>query len=52
MPFVMPGGGLLWGIITFIFGIIVLLFPKVLNYLVGIYLIVLGLLAIFAAIVK
>jgi len=50
MPFALPSGGLLWGIITVVFGIIVLLFPKVLNYLIGVYLIVIGILAIFAAV--
>ena len=51
MPFAMPVGGLIWGIITLIFGIIVMIFPKILNYLVGIYLIVVGLLAIFGAVI-
>ena len=51
MPFTMPAGGLVWGIITLIFGIIVMIFPKILNYLIGIHLIVVGLLAIFGAII-
>jgi uncharacterized membrane protein HdeD (DUF308 family) len=50
MGFSMPSGGLFWGIITIIFGIIVLIFPKILNYLVGIYLVVIGLLAILSSI--
>ena len=34
---------LLWmGIASLIFGIIVMIFPKILNYLVGIYLIIIG----------
>ena len=36
-------GGLFMGIVTLIFGIIVMIFPKILNYLVGIYLIIIGL---------
>ena len=38
---------LVGGIISLIFGIIVLIFPKVLNYLVGIWLIVIGAIAIY-----
>ena len=40
------GSGLIWGIVTLIFGIIVMVFPKILNYLVGFYLIIVGVLAI------
>ena len=37
----------LWmGIASLIFGIIVMIFPKILNYLVGIYLIIIGVMAI------
>ena len=36
----------LWGIISIIFGIMVLAYPKILNYLVALYLIVSGLLMI------
>jgi uncharacterized membrane protein HdeD (DUF308 family) len=50
--FSLPVGGLLWGVVTIIFGIIVMIFPKTLNYVVGIYLIVIGLIAIFAAVVR
>jgi len=39
--------GLIGGIISLIFGIIVLIFPKILNYLVGIWLIVVGAIAIY-----
>ena len=39
--------GLLWGIVTLIFGILVLVFPQFLRYTVGIYLIIVGLWAIF-----
>jgi uncharacterized membrane protein HdeD (DUF308 family) len=35
--------GTLLGIASLIFGIIVMVFPKILNYLVGIYLIIFGL---------
>ena len=34
------------GIASLVFGIIVMIFPKILNYLVGIYLIIIGILAI------
>ena len=37
---------LIVGIASVIFGIIVMIFPKILNYLVGIYLIVVGVIAI------
>jgi hypothetical protein len=40
---------LLWGILTVIFGIIVLIFPKIVNYLIALYLIISGLLMIFQA---
>ena len=36
-------GGILIGILTLIFGITVMIFPKILNYLVGIYLVIIGL---------
>ena len=38
--------GLIGGIISLIFCIIVMIFPKILNYLVGIWLILLGVLAL------
>ena len=37
------------GIVTLISGIIVMVFPKILNYLVGIYLIIIGLWAIITS---
>ncbi len=40
--------GLIGGIITLIFGIIVMIFPKILNYLVGIWLIIIGVVALIA----
>ena len=42
-------GGLFIGIVTLIFGITVMIFPRILNYLIGIYLIILGLWAVIAA---
>lgn len=42
--------GLLVGIVTVVFGIIVMMFPKILNYLIGIYLIVIGAMAIIQAV--
>jgi uncharacterized membrane protein HdeD (DUF308 family) len=41
-----PVLGLWMGIASLIFGVIVMIFPKILNYLVGIYLIIIGVLAI------
>ena len=34
------------GIASLIFGIIVMIFPKILNYLIGLYLIIIGIMAI------
>lgn len=42
----MPALGLWMGIASLIFGVIVMIFPKILNYLVGIYLIIIGLMNI------
>ena len=44
----LPRLGLIGGIISFVFGIIVLIFPKILNYLVGIWLILIGVVALIA----
>ena len=38
--------GLWMGIASLVFGLIVMIFPKILNYLVGIYLIIIGVMAI------
>jgi uncharacterized membrane protein HdeD (DUF308 family) len=38
--------GLLWGIVTIIFGILIIAAPDLLRYIVGIYLVVVGLWAI------
>ena len=43
-----PALGLWMGIASLIFGIIVMIFPKILNYLVGIYLIIIGIMALIA----
>lgn len=42
----LPTLGLWMGIASLVFGLIVMIFPKILNYLVGIYLIIIGILAI------
>ncbi len=39
-------GGLLIGIMTVVFGIIVMIFPKILNYIIGVYLIIIGIIGI------
>jgi hypothetical protein len=49
MGFSMPVGGIFWGVITVIFGAIVLIFPKLLNYLVGMYLIIIGIITILSS---
>jgi len=47
MPVIeLPVLGLWMGIASLVFGLIVMIFPKILNYLVGIYLIIIGILAI------
>jgi uncharacterized membrane protein HdeD (DUF308 family) len=48
MPDISSGLGLAGGIITLIFGIVVMVFPKILNYLVGIWLIIIGVVALIA----
>ncbi len=32
----------IWGVISILFGILVLVFPKILNYMVALYLIIVG----------
>ena len=32
--------GLLWGIVTLVFGILILVYPRLLSYMVGIYLVI------------
>jgi uncharacterized membrane protein HdeD (DUF308 family) len=46
MTVTVPIVGLWIGIASLVFGVIVMIFPKILNYLVGIYLIIIGVLAI------
>ena len=47
MPVVTWPALALWmGIASLIFGVIVMIFPKILNYLIGIYLIIIGIMAI------
>ncbi|MBN1369142.1 MAG: DUF3096 domain-containing protein [Dehalococcoidaceae bacterium] len=43
-----PALGLMMGIASIVFGVIVMIFPKILNYLIGIYLIIIGVMAIIA----
>ena len=52
MILTLPQMGLLWGIVTLIFGTIIIIFPKLLHYLVGAYLIIFGLLAVIGAIIQ
>ena len=44
----LPALGLWMGIASLIFGVIVMIFPKILNYLVGVYLIIIGIMALIA----
>ena len=46
MSFGIGNVGLVVGIFSLIAGIIVLVFPRILNYLVGIYLIIVGVIAL------
>ena len=49
MPAVtLPVLGLWMGIASLVFGVIVMIFPKILNYIIGIYLIIIVILAIIA----
>jgi uncharacterized membrane protein HdeD (DUF308 family) len=49
MPSLLPAGGLVIGLITIAAGIVVLIWPKVLAYIVGIYLIIVGLIWVIGA---
>ncbi len=44
----LPALGLWMGIASLVFGVIVMIFPKILNYLVGVYLIIIGIMALIA----
>ena len=41
--------GFIGGIITIVAGIVILVWPKIIAYIVGIYLIIIGILAVTAA---
>ncbi len=45
----LPFGGLIAGIITVVAGVIVLIWPRIIAYVIGIYLIIVGALAVIAA---
>jgi uncharacterized membrane protein HdeD (DUF308 family) len=40
-------GGLLGGIISIVAGAVVIIWPKIIAYIIGIYLIIIGVIAIF-----
>ena len=42
-------GGLVGGIITLLVGIVILVWPRIIAYVIGIWLIIVGILAIVAA---
>ena len=44
----LPIGGLIAGIITIAAGVIILVWPRILAYIIGIYLIIVGLIAVIA----
>lgn len=44
----MSTGGLIAGIISIIVGILIIIWPRIIAYVIGIYLIVMGLIAIVA----
>jgi uncharacterized membrane protein HdeD (DUF308 family) len=45
----LPMSGIIAGIISIIFGVLVMAFPKLLRFVVGIYFILMGILALLAA---
>jgi len=45
----LPFGGLIAGIITVVAGVIVLIWPRIIAYIIGIYFIIVGALAVIAA---
>jgi uncharacterized membrane protein HdeD (DUF308 family) len=45
------GGGLIAGLITIAAGIVILIWPKILPYILGIYLIVVGVAYVIAAVI-
>ena len=42
-------GGLIGGIITIIIGIIILVWPRIIAYVIGIWLVIVGIIAIIAS---
>ena len=49
MPFGTLAGGIIGGILTIIAGIIILVWPRIITTIVGIYLIVVGAITLFGA---
>lgn len=50
MPFSLPVGGLIAGILSIIVGIIIIVWPRIIAYLIGIYLVIVGIIAILASV--
>lgn len=46
----MPSLGLVAGVVALVFGILILAVPRILNYLIAIYLIIIGIIAIVQAV--
>ncbi len=46
----LPVGGLITGLITIAAGVVILIWPKILPYILGIYLIIIGIGAVIVAI--
>jgi uncharacterized membrane protein HdeD (DUF308 family) len=42
-------GGLIGGLITIIIGIVILIWPRIIAYVIGIWLIIVGLIAVISA---
>jgi hypothetical protein len=42
-------GGLIGGILTIVVGIVIIIWPRIIAYIIGIYFIVIGILAIISA---
>ena len=43
-----PVGGLIAGILAIVAGVVILIWPKIIAYIIGIYLIIVGLVAVIA----
>lgn len=49
MPNIFPLGGLIAGLITIGAGVIIIIWPRIIAYIIGIYLIIVGLVTVLAS---